>query len=217
MKTKVLLIGLLSLVMTLPMMAQNKVQKLGLVSELAYIKYSSEWVVAELLTYRNLLPKDSIKMVTYYYTVLSTVNQFICQLQADMASNNSVTTYKKIDNLLKKSPLNNACHSKNKKIRRYIEALQVIQTASDSCRIFYETTTKALQTTRSSDEKRLTAALAIMSTASGILSTNVGIVKNIQEMKITKVTGISTILEKLKISAPSELFGSTESAVKQGK
>lgn len=210
MKTKLLLIGILSLVMTLPMVAQDKVQKLGLVSELAYIKYSSEWEVVELLAYYKPSQKDSVKMLTYYYTVLSTVNQFICQLQADMVSNNCVTTYKKIDKLLKKYPINNTCHSKNKKIQQYIDALQVIQAASDSCRIFYETTT------RSGDKKRftITAALAIISTASSILSTNMGIVKSIQEMKTTKVTGISTILEKLKLSAPSELLGSTKSAAK---
>jgi hypothetical protein len=203
MKIKMWLFGMFLFSVVFSTIGQNKKDHLGLVYELATIKYSSEANIAILLSYDK--DSDNIQSVLTVYSHLSTIiNPLILQLQADIASQNSVSEYKKLDNLLKENTVDK-CHSRNNTIQNYIEALQAASLTRDS---LVNTINSILSPTPSDtlETATLETALPLISSAIGIVSTGVSIANTINSMETAKVNAVSAILEKLKLSSVSDLL-----------
>jgi hypothetical protein len=190
---KKLFIVLFLCLTTLPMFAQDRPTNLGLVAELAYIKSASEWnLVHYFSSQKNKISKDdSLKAISRYNQVCFLINPLILQLEADITLHISMHNYKKLDKLLKKDS-QEAVSTKNKDMLPYLNTIKKASTAS--------------QKIEGENTKAITETLAIITSISSILSTNVGTFKNIQDMKVSRASSICKILETLKLSAPSELL-----------
>nr|MBK9651827.1 hypothetical protein [Bacteroidota bacterium] len=78
----------------------SKAENLGLVSELVFIKLTSENLAIRIVNDTLIKEEDKIKFVNLYNDVKIISDQVILQLMTDSRRKNSLRYFKKIDNLL---------------------------------------------------------------------------------------------------------------------
>jgi len=179
---------------------QNKLEKMGLVSELVYIKYSCEAIVS--CNYDTIHHKSANDSLLSLYNVTRiTVDQIILQLKADMAVNNSVHYYKKLDKLLTENTISNLDASQSSgKMKAYINGLLNINSVYQNLSNKYP-----LNKPTANENGNKSILPASTSDVVGIWTAVNATIKQIEDAKATKVTSISTLLESLRLSSVKEL------------
>jgi len=209
-------IFILSLIVTLTMnvYAQNeRLQHLGLISELVYIKYSSEAIANTAFDSLKLNLVDTT-LISLYYTTRIMVDQMVLQLEADMKVNNSIRYYKQLDKLLTKNILSDLDMDQgNGKIISYKIGLFQINQAYNNLLTYYKkkkfgSNEKEVTDKKKSgfDDKGLTNLIStsIIPTVTDMIplwnAINTIITQH-TEAKAKKVTAICTILDSLRLIA----------------
>jgi len=179
---------------------QNKLEKMGLISELVYIKYSSEAIVCH---YYDTVPHSTANnsLLFLYNTTRIMVDQMLLQLKADMNENNSVRFYKKLDKLLTENALSSLDASQSTgKMKAYINGILKISAIRDSLLSKYPLDM--------SDKNKIPDKSIFASTTSdvaGIWTAINATIKQNEDSKATKVTAISTLLDSLRLTSVKEL------------
>jgi hypothetical protein len=185
MKNKTLIAtGWLMLILTIyPVSAQTKNQNLGLIAELLRLKYTCELNLAQ-----STHPVSSDDTLQKYLTAYTLINSMISQMEADMIASNSLSEYRKLDNLLKENRLD-LCKSNNTQIQKYIEIVKTDSHIWDN-----PISGKSIE------------PLSLLSSAVGITGDIVGIIKNISNLKKEKVIAICQYLDSARLKNPADIL-----------
>jgi len=180
---------------------QDKLEKMGLVSELVYIKYMSEAIVCRNFdTFSHTIANNSL--LSLYNITLITVDQMLLQLEADMYVNNSVQYYKKLDRLITKNILSSLDASQsNGKMKEYINGLLEINSAYQNLLSKYP-----LNKPTANELPNKSIFPATTSDVVGIWTAVNTTIKQIEDAKATKVTAISKLLESLRLTSVKEIL-----------
>ncbi len=179
---------ILTLIVTLTMNVyaqKEKLERLGFISELVYIKYSSEAILNSVDDSLHQNPIDT-KLIPLYNITRIMVDQLVLQLEADMKVNNSTRYYKQLDKLLTKNNLYDLDIDQEKgKIKSYIIGLLQINKAHNNLLNNYQGKSRLLK-------EGLTEAIDIWNVVNTII-------KQHSEAKASKVAAICTILDSLRL------------------
>jgi hypothetical protein len=192
MKTKKFLLSFFLLLFCVLAFGQKKVENLGLVSELVYIKYCSE---AVMIRY-----KDNVQIRGEYNNLRINLDQVLLQLKADIQSANCLKYYRKLDRILRKNSINSFdCNTiSNRRVRSYVKGLQVVNDDFDSL--------KKKQSSTYDDLLKIDkGVISDITSAETILSSALSIIKSYEDIKKDKVNFVCSTLDSLRLSSVSEL------------
>jgi hypothetical protein len=181
-KRALILLGCWMLISAIPASAQTKSQHLGLISDLMQIKCESELKLAE-----SIHRPDSTVVLQKYMKAFTLVNALISQLEADMIATNSISRYKKIDKELKRDDFDMRA-SDDALTQRYLATLHAASIVWDS-----RTTDRGID------------ILPTLKSGLDLTSTAVGIIKNISDLKQSKVKGICQCLDGVRLAPYSDI------------
>jgi len=185
----------------------SKAENLGLISELVFIKLTSENLAIRIVNDDLIKEKDKIRFVNLYNNTKIITDQFILQLIADSRRKNSLGYFKKIDKLLIEASIMNIKDSEitDRKLKGYIKNLIKINSVYTKLRTF-ETSDKPnenpLQNMSLKGFFQMTTTIPELT---GALSFVTATVKDIRESKEKKVEKISTMLNEVLLSSLEDL------------
>lgn len=186
----------------------NKVKKLGIVSELVYIKYSSENYATRILNDSTIPENFKKQFVNIYQQTKTTSDQILIQLISDIKRKNSIRFFKKLDRLFLKKEYSEITIQdfRNKKMKSYIAALQSLYTTHNNLLDFQTSQMTSKELIDSLSLKGFFPSSASLEEITGVLSFVTSTVKEIRETKEKKVEKISTILESLRLEVLKSLI-----------
>jgi|GEM_PF-2302414 len=104
----------------------QKIERLGLISELSYMKANAEQLALRVLNSDELIESDIIRFTNEYNQLKNSLDQAILQLSADMKRKNSIKYYRRIDKFLFQYEINDITPTEVRpmKVCRYLGAIK---------------------------------------------------------------------------------------------
>ena len=108
--------------------SQERLEKLGLISELVYLKNSTENTAIRILKDSTIQESTKIKFIDSYNTLKTMSDQWILQLIADMSRKKSTKKFKRLNQILTERSIKNITQQgyEKKPIKIYLENLKII-------------------------------------------------------------------------------------------
>lgn len=190
----------------------TRLENMGLVSELTYIKLKAEKRLSESFSEYSQKPMPlsyAEDLVNSYSNLRIEIEQLINQLSIDGSSKNKVRIYRKLDNAVKEHGLSGS--SSNRKVDTYLKALSVINKSFES---FMNLEPPIVHMAFKADE----AAASITAIAAFIGSLKGG-ADTVRENDLKKISAVTEMLKTLKLTVPKDLLSSekVEAKEKDGK
>lgn len=174
---------------------QNKVEKIGLISELVYLKYSSEAII-----FKHTANMNS-ELKSKYNSTRIAVDQILLQMEADIQTSNSLIYYKQLDKLLTENSISSLDDNAivNLKVKGYVKGLVEANKIFNSL-VSYD------QSLENSPTKGIESIIPIITGSESIVSNALSIIKTYQEIKSAKAKAINTMLDNLRLLSTTELL-----------
>jgi len=201
---KIFITGILGIFVFQFPLAQNKLTKLGLVSELAYIKMSAENHLSEFIDSSSIIASEKKELLKKYLELRTAYDQIILQLISDNNKKNHIKYFKKTDRVFYRKSIEEIDEGNyRKKVRRYISALK---SANRLYKEFINFIPKDNPKEKSTAQDALGAFTFVSST-----------IKDIREARSKKVEAINLLLNDLRLSPIQELGKPKEDKEKKEK
>jgi hypothetical protein len=184
-----------------------KLNKLGLVSELTYIKLTAENHLTLFLEDTTIVVSEKQELVSKYLTLKTIYDQILLELIADESRMNSIKYFKKIDNALYENDISDIdAMNYSKKIRSYMTNLKLANAKFQEFIAFIpRPKNKVDDLSITLQMKGFLPAAASVEEITGVLSFISGVIKDVREAKGKKVDAINSILNDLRLSSIQEL------------
>ena len=196
----------------------SKAENLGLVSELVFIKLTSENLAIRIVNDTLIKEEDKIKFVNLYNDVKIISDQVILQLMTDSRRKNSLGYFKKIDNLLVEKTITQIEESdlSKMKLKGYIKNLKKINLVYSKLMAFKTSDKPNESPLLNISLKGFFPATMTVEELTGVLSFVTATIKDIRESKEKKVEKITIILNEVRLSSLQDLAkGKTKEAEKK--
>jgi hypothetical protein len=187
-KKTTLMICLLATVL-LSKAQSNKAENLGLISELTFIKQTSENLAISIINDTLIKEEEKIKVINHYNNLKVISDQVILQLMTDCRRKNNLRYFKKLDKLLVKKTINEIGNSdlNSDKLNGYVKNLTKINEVYNKLiNINLDSTIDASNFTFA----EFTGAITLITTT----------IKDIRADNEKKVEKITSILNEVRIS-----------------
>lgn len=195
-----------------------KAENLGLISELVFIKLTSENLATRIVNDTLIKEEDKIKFVNLYNEVKVISDQVILQLMSDCRRKNNLKYFKKIDNLLVEKSITQIEESdlRKTKLKGYVKNLKKINSVYNKL-IAFKTSEKPNENPLlNMSLKVFFPATTTVEELTGVLSFVTATIKDIRENKEKKVEKITTMLNEVRLSSLQDLAkGTTKEAEKK--
>lgn len=196
----------------------SKAENLGLVSELVFIKLTSENLAIRIVNDTLIKEEDKIKFVNLYNDVKIISDQVILQLMTDSRRKNNLGYFKKIDNLLAEKTITQIEESdlSKMKLKGYIKNLKKINLVYSKLMAFKTSDKPNESPLLNISLKGFFPATMTVEELTGVLSFVTATIKDIRESKEKKVEKITIILNEVRLSSLQDLAkGKTKEAEKK--
>jgi len=197
----------------------KKADNLGLVSEIAFIKMTSENLAIRVLNDTSVSEVDKVILANYYTDVKIITDQVLLQLIADSRSKNNVKYYKKLDKLIVKKTVNEISESdlKRPKLQGYIKALKKLESSFSQIQNYKITETPDIDPLSELNLKGFFPTSASVEELTGALTLVTSTIKDIREGKEKKVEKITSVLNELRLSSIQDLTNNSSKEEKSKK
>jgi hypothetical protein len=187
-------------VLGLSQSVDNKAENLGLISELVYIKLSSEDVAIRLSHDTITGQTEKNKYINYYNEIKIITDQIIIQLITDCRLNNSISYYKKIDQLLVRKTIDQSGENdvKNPKLKGYVKNLKRVSLINSQLNDYNPQKRPGL--------KFAFPSISSLGDIKAILDFITATIKDISENKAKRVEKLVDILNSLRLKSSQELL-----------
>jgi len=185
----------------------NKAENLGIVSELVYLKLTSENLAIRIVNDTLISEQDKIKFVNLYNDTKVITDQIIVQLISDCRRKNRLKYLRKLDKLFVSKTISQVEESdfKNDKLKGYVKNLKKANIVYFKL-IAFKTTDKPNENPLLNiGLKGFFPAAMSMEELTGVLSFITGTIKDIRESKEKKVEKLTNILNDLRLSPLQDL------------
>jgi hypothetical protein len=185
----------------------SKAENLGLVSELVFIKLTSENLAIRIVNDTLIKEEDKIKFANLYNDVKVISDQVILQLMTDSRRKNSLRYFKKIDNLLVNKNINQIEESdlSKMKLKGYIKNLKKINSVYNKLMAFKTSDKPNENPLLNMSLKGFFPATMSVEELTGVLSFVTATIKDIRESKEKKVEKITSILNEVRLTSLQDL------------
>jgi hypothetical protein len=172
-----------------------KLDNLGLISDLVYIKDNSENLFSLIANDSCMNSIDKGKLLPKYINVKTQVDQFVFQLNADIRTNGCLKLYKRIN----KDIIRKKASDRNPRTDNYIKQFHTIESS------FADLVSTAIAIKRAKkSEKALNPDL--MDSFTGIAGLVHGVIKDMKEAHIAKMDKITEVLALTRLCPVRELL-----------
>jgi hypothetical protein len=207
----------LILVCALSLSAQNKLNKLGLIAELSYVKLTAENHMIANLNDTTLVSSERKDLIRKYLSLKTMYDQILLQLISDGVKRNRIKTFKKLDKALYQKEISEITEGAYcRKVRSYLSSLKKANDAFDTfIRTIPKTksdTTVALVDESESAKSRAASLEDII----GILEFASSTIVAIGEARGKKVEAINKLLDSLRLS-PIDALGKAKKVEEEKK
>ena len=170
----------------------TQLHDLGLVAEMAYKKYVSEYLITNILMDTNLVSDDIF--LKKYVDIKIQTDQIILQLVADLKSKNRIKYYKKLDKYYKAKNIH-----LNKILKRYRDVFNEIDAA------FSEKILDFIQTSVGANLEFEKSSLITLESMIGMVEVGNDIIENYNTNQKNKVDGVCELLIKLRFKPINDI------------
>ncbi|MFW9973272.1 MAG: hypothetical protein ACFFDF_24015 [Candidatus Odinarchaeota archaeon] len=186
---------------------ENKAENLGLMSELIYIKITSENYAIRIINDTLIKQVDKIKFVNLYNDTKAITDQIIVQLIADSRRKNSLRFVRKLDNLLVKKNINQISEIDfhNKKLKGYVKNIKKSAITYSQLMDFKITDDSTKNPLNILGIKGFFPSAISGEELTGMLSFVTATIKDVKESKEKKVEKLTEILDNLRLSPLQDL------------
>jgi hypothetical protein len=187
-KKTTLMICLLATVL-LSKAQSNKAENLGLISELTFIKQTSENLAISIINDTLIKEEEKIKVINHYNNLKVISDQVILQLMTDCRRKNNLRYFKKLDKLLVKKTINEIGNSdlNSDKLNGYVKNLTKIN----------EVYNKLININLAPKTNKSNIPFAEFTGAITLITTTIKDIRADNEKKVEKIT---SILNEVRIS-----------------
>lgn len=186
----------------------DTVRKLGIISELVFMKYSSENYATRILNDSTISDNYKKQFVNLYQQTKITSDQVLIQLISDLKRKNSIRYFKKLDKLFTEKEFSEISTQDfiAQKLKRYTVALQILHTKHTNLLAFHPQEMKLKDLEESLSIEGFIPTTASLEELTGVLSFVTSTVKEIRETKEKKVEKISTVIESMRLEGLKNLI-----------
>jgi hypothetical protein len=194
--------------------APPKVEKLGLISELVYLKMNTEHFAIRITNDSIIADTTKMSFVKQYNTAKTLLDQILLQLIADCRGKNSLKYYKKLDKQFSKKKFAdiNPDDFKKRKLKSYLVNLKIVSayfTRLNSFKIEDEVELISM-------EGFLPAAITAAE-ITGAMSFITSTIKDARESRQKKVEKITEMLNELRLNPVQQLLTKPDKDKKDDK
>lgn len=185
----------------------SKAEKLGLISELVFIKLTSENLAIRIVNDTLIKEDDKIKFVNLYNDIKVISDQVILQLITDSRRKNCLKYFNKIDNLLVDKNITQIEESdlSKMKLKGYINNLKKINAVYNKLMAFKTSDKPNENPLLNMSLKGFFPIAMSVEDITGVLSLVTSTIKDIRESKEKKVEKITTILNEVRLLSLQDL------------
>jgi hypothetical protein len=185
----------------------NKAEKMGLFSELVFIKSSSENFALRIVNDSLINRNDSIRFVILYNDTKTITDQVIIQLIASSKRKNNLRFVRRLDNLLFKNTIYQIQESglKGYKLKCFIVNLKKAELIHSKLMNFTPSAKPTEKPNKNSNKLTFFPSSITGEEFTGMLSFMTSAIKDIYERKEKKVEKISEMLNDLRLVRLQEL------------
>jgi hypothetical protein len=184
-----------------------KVDKIGLVGEMAYVRGYAEDKAISILNDSTLTDKSKVEFSTRYNILRTVTDQVLLQLAADLKNQNALRRYRLLDGLLKDVSVASAdcSNGKGKKAKGYCGGLSAINGAFAQVEA-YSPKKKVVGSVEVSVESFFPAS-ASLEELTGVLNFVGTTIKDAREAREKKVDKVAALLLELRLKPLQEITG----------
>lgn len=214
--TAIILMSLLSNI-SIAQNQDSKAENLGLISELVFIKLTSENLAIRIINDNQITEKDKINFVNLYNSLKVITDQIILQLIVDCRQRNSINYFKKIDNILSIKIISDLdeLDLDKQKLKGYIKNLKKLNAAYKRLSVFKTSDKPNEDPLQNLSLRGFSLDKASLPDLTGVLSFVTATIKDIKESKEKKVEKIATMLNEVRLSNLEVLVKAKTNDVKE--